>query len=519
VKVSDEAVNFIKQWEGFSPFSYWDVSRWSIGYGTEAYEGEALSGAIPAEEIATQRLKEALVGYAAGLSNGLSFEPTENESIALLSAAFNLGVGSLKYEIIKFCNEGQFKKAADALRGYDHANGVVLPSLTARREAEARLLEADMRGTPRTEYARTVHLLEQRASIDEWVAVAREAYEARSSVTASYDDAGIGDLDDRTVILHGKHDGAEEWFQEHYPGVVVLRGVSAPNGHQDPSVAHKRALCGLHGSADSCWGHDSSAVPIILDLVRDAKIEAFKALSGESPKTADLLREINPAMFICVRAMWKPPDDTGASGGVVSSFLDDTLEDCKRWAEKGITHFEIHNEPNLFDEGFSQYWHDGREFGEFFIEVARVFREEIPGVQIGWPGLSPGENQAGVRTNAVRFFREAEMGGAINAADWIGAHCYFRNDAERVGEGGQYYRHYLSGDKDILITEYSNPSDQVDRAAKAQSYINYLAEVGPRVHSMYSFIAAASSGFPSEIWTRGMARIIGSRPTINGTSN
>ena len=82
VDITDETINFIKSWEGFSENAYYDVSRWSVGYGTIGYEGEVVT-----EEEAAQRLQDVVATYASNLSKKLTFEPTPSQTTGLLSAA------------------------------------------------------------------------------------------------------------------------------------------------------------------------------------------------------------------------------------------------------------------------------------------------------------------------------------------------------------------------------------------------------------------------------------------------
>ena len=42
---SENVVNLIKQFEGFSASAYWDVNQWTIGYGTTGYAGQTISEA------------------------------------------------------------------------------------------------------------------------------------------------------------------------------------------------------------------------------------------------------------------------------------------------------------------------------------------------------------------------------------------------------------------------------------------------------------------------------------------
>ena len=502
--VTDGAIEFIKRWEcNGAPVltSYWDHKQHSIGYGTRA-KGPNIT---ITEEEAEQRLKESVRGFDAGLSNRLTTSLTDTQYIGLLSAAFNLGVGALDHEIIGLVNKGRFQDAAQALRGYDHASGVQLPALTARRFAESQLLEGDMRGRPRIDYERTYWLMPPDATVEEWIATATRSFETHGTIGFSADDAGIGDLKVRKVVLMyptRQPPGICSWFETHYPGVeVIYEDAMKPI----PIVnVESKAKVGLHGSADGSWGN--AILGATRNMVRKGRIEAYKGLSTEHPDTVDVLREINPDIFIMIRMMAK----VYSNRPLVSDFLAETLHGCEKWAEKGVLHVEVHNEPNLTDEGLG-VWKDGSEFADWFNQVASALRDRIPGVKVGWPGLSPGEDIPNRRAAALPFFEQAQS--AVENADWIGAHCYFRNSAERVSlSGGQYYRHYMKGNKPIFITEFSNPSKSTVKDAKALSYINYWTELDPVVHSAYSFISTASSGFPHEVWSgSSIADIVGGR--------
>jgi len=57
--ITNATIDFIKSWEGFSATAYYDVSRWSVGYGTVGYEGEVVT-----EEEAAKRLQEVVATYS-----------------------------------------------------------------------------------------------------------------------------------------------------------------------------------------------------------------------------------------------------------------------------------------------------------------------------------------------------------------------------------------------------------------------------------------------------------------------
>jgi len=501
VKVTDETVEFIKRWEGFAPKSYWDYHQWSVGYGSVSYEGETVT-----EDVATGRLRSHLRSYATSLAGQLTRDPTPEQSTALLSASYNLGLRGTQ-NVVELFNSGDIEGAAHLLRRMDHAGGKRLDALTRRREAEARLLEVvAMRGAPRTQFARVYHLLDSSSSIGEFANVARGAYEDRSTIGFSYDDAGLGDLDSRIVILHGVHKGAEEWFGQHYPGVKVVREHNpAPVPYKPSGGVTGGVLCGLHGSADSCWGHSVAVLPHIVEMIKAGRIEAYKSLSNESADSVDVLKAINPDMFFMVRMMSKM-----GPGSTVAQFVHDVGQDVQKWYDKGVMHYEIHNEPNLKIEGCQPNgpWYDGEGFSRFWLEVRDHFLGRMPGALFGWPGLSPGPAIDDFRYDAMQFFNQAR--DAVNEADFLCCHSYWQHEADiyNVG-GGQSWRLYPQGGVPIFITEYSNPS-KAGKIDKAQQYVKFLDTL-EGVHSAYSFVADASSSFDDETWTGEMAQIVGER--------
>ena len=505
MNITNEAVNFIKRWEGFSATAYYDVSRWSVGYGTIGVEGEKID-----TTEAEKRLRDALKKYAKQLSKRITVEVTPNQTVGLLSAAYNLGVGSLEFEIIPMCNAGQFHEASEALRGYDHAGGKKLSGLTKRRDAEARLLESYTmtHGAPRVQYERNYWLLPPDATVAEFVQTATEAFEARATIGFSADDAGMGDLEDKTVVLikpNRQPAGIREWFSAHYSGVKV---ITLPDGGPvapQPPVAQTSALWGLHGSADGSWGNP--ILPPVVDFITKGNIEAYKALSNESPETLSLLQQIKPDMFFCVRLMGKVDADKSTA----SQFLEQCGHDTRRWYDAGCRYFEIHNEPNLTTEGWRTAWQNGEQFASWWLTVREALKADMPDALWGWPGLSPGADIEKLRTSALRFMEEAQE--AINVADWLGVHCYWQTeDMLTSDDGGQFYQRIPYKHVPMLITEFSNPAADVPKTVKADQYNRYLKTLqSGNIKAAFCFISTASSGFEHETWNTDMARIVGAR--------
>jgi len=242
-----------------------------------------------------------------------------------------------------------------------------------------------------------------------------------------------------------------------------------------------------------------------VEFIKTGRIEAYKSLSNESADSVDVLKAINPDMFFMVRMMSK----VGPSS-TVAQFVHDVEQDVQKWYDKGVMHYEIHNEPNLKIEGCQPngLWYDGEGFSRFWLEVRDHFLGRMPGALFGWPGLSPGPAIDDFRYDAMQFFNQAR--DAVNEADFLCCHSYWQHEADIYNvAGGQSWRLYPQGGVPIFITEYSNPS-KAGKIEKAQQYVKFLDTL-EGVHSAYSFVADASSSFDDETWTDEMAQIVGER--------
>ena len=283
-------------------------------------------------------------------------------------------------------------------------------------------------------------------------------------------------------------EGIEDWFQSNYPDVNLI-GSSVPI---EPHAPSGNTLIGVHGSADGNWGQPMSVFKD-LDIAKSAKVEAWKFLSNENAESVDELRDYKEDIFIMVR-LFAHQTDLG-----LGAFLDRVSPQIKEFYNKGVRHFEVHNEPNLHIEGMWQNWQNGKEFSDWFLAICRNLRNEYEGILLGYAGLSPGHAIPNVRYDPIAFHKEADA--AVREADWIGAHCYWQSRSEMLGQnGGLSFQRLETYGKPILITEFSNPAE-TENTVKGLQYVDYykeLAKLG--VHSAYAFVSNASSGFPNEIW-------------------
>jgi hypothetical protein len=173
------------------------------------------------------------------------------------------------------------------------------------------------------------------------------------------------------------------------------------------------ALClvGVHGRADGPM-QEADFGP-----VNQARIEAVKLLTSARPEDVDRLRADNARVFIMVRLF------AAFDGRVVRSdeFASWMEGDMAPFYQRGLRYFEVHNEPNLRPEGWTQSWDDGPQFGAWFSDVRNRLKQVYPEALFGFPGLSPGDGVPGLRAPALDFLTGADA--ACREADWIGLHC------------------------------------------------------------------------------------------------
>jgi len=260
-----------------------------------------------------------------------------------------------------------------------------------------------------------------------------------------------------------------------------------------------RCLAGVHGRAD---GRLEAAD---FEVVAQARLEAVKLLTSAAPEDVDRLRAINPQIFIMVRLF------ADFRNRVVSAedFVSWMVGDMRGFYERGVRYYEIHNEPNLRPEGWTVSWQDGREFGAWWLAVRRGLKALFPQALFGWPGLSPDGFPMPERTNDMRFLEAAA--DAVQAADFLGIHCYWRDEAEMNAlSGGQGWREYRRRfpEKLLFITEFSNPTPHTSLAAKGEQYARYyqMLRNEPGLGAAFAFVSSASADFPHEAWRdeRGM---------------
>lgn len=131
IRLINKLASFIPSVEGFRSTPYWDVTRYSWGYGTAA---PGSTGTITREQAFADMLTHLLADYVK-LSARITRVLTVNQWAALLSFSYNLGEGNA-YNLVPLINAGDNTALKIKWAKYVYAGGVVNPDLVERRGKE-----------------------------------------------------------------------------------------------------------------------------------------------------------------------------------------------------------------------------------------------------------------------------------------------------------------------------------------------------------------------------------------------
>jgi lysozyme len=144
VKISNKGLGIIKQFEGCHLEPYRDpIGLWTVGWGHLIGDGKTL----PIEwfrrftqEEADELLKKDLIRFERGVERLCPLNLTQPRFDALVSFAFNLGLGNLQISTLRSKhNRNDILGAAQEFLRWNKAGGKVFRGLTRRREAESNL--------------------------------------------------------------------------------------------------------------------------------------------------------------------------------------------------------------------------------------------------------------------------------------------------------------------------------------------------------------------------------------------
>ena len=136
MKTSQDGIELIKRFEGFSPVPYLcPAGILTLGYGSTM-------NVKPTDQIskedAEDLLEMELARYESAVESLITQELKQHQFDALVSFCYNLGEGNLsKSTLRKKINAGKFDEASMEFLRWNKAGGKVLEGLTRRRQAEA----------------------------------------------------------------------------------------------------------------------------------------------------------------------------------------------------------------------------------------------------------------------------------------------------------------------------------------------------------------------------------------------
>lgn len=139
-RVNQAGIDLIKSFEGLRTRSYRDpVGILTIGYGSTG--PHVMPGMSITEEQAEALLRQDVARFEAGVQAYLRDAPaTDNEFAALVSLAFNIGLGAFRRStVLRQHRAGRKKLAAAAFLLWVRAGKRTLKGLVRRRDAERRL--------------------------------------------------------------------------------------------------------------------------------------------------------------------------------------------------------------------------------------------------------------------------------------------------------------------------------------------------------------------------------------------
>lgn len=144
--VNDACVRLVQEFEGCKLEAYPDPGTggepFTIGWGSTG--PDIGPGTVWTQEEADARFLDDLTKFADGVDRLVRVPLTDNQFAALVSFAYNVGLGALAGStLLRKLNAGDYQGAADQLPRWNKGGGRVLPGLVRRRARERELFLSD----------------------------------------------------------------------------------------------------------------------------------------------------------------------------------------------------------------------------------------------------------------------------------------------------------------------------------------------------------------------------------------
>lgn len=144
MKISEKGLDLIAYFEGIRLKPYrCPAGLWTVGVGHLI--GETLPDSWNRRftvDEAYALLAQDIARFERGVTRYCTIDLTQHQFDALVSLAFNIGVGAIQRSTLrKKINRGDFEGAAKSILKYNRAGGRVLKGLDLRRKAEVALFQ------------------------------------------------------------------------------------------------------------------------------------------------------------------------------------------------------------------------------------------------------------------------------------------------------------------------------------------------------------------------------------------
>ncbi|MGD2027428.1 MAG: M23 family metallopeptidase [Anaerolineales bacterium] len=234
-------------------------------------------------------------------------------------------------------------------------------------------------------------------------------------------------------------------------------------------------------------------------VLREARIEAVRVSAHTPAGTLNRLRELIPDVFLL---------------GTMTARINQENRSPQRWVEEmyaeflrlyraGVRYFQIQESPNRQQSGWRTVWSSGEGFGRWWLAAVELLKEEYPEARMGFPGVSVGGHVPGQRLAANVFLEGADQ--AMIQADWLGATCYWKSEAEMNSrDDGRFYEVLRERypDKLIFITEFGNINAYTNPVVKGREYVKFYRRLReyPGVGAAFAQIVSAARGYDALVW-------------------
>ncbi|AYJ76471.1 putative endolysin [Bacillus phage BSP2] len=148
MQISQAGINLIKSFEGLQLKAYKAVpteKHYTIGYGH--YGSDVSPRQVITAKQAEDMLRDDVQAFVDGVNKALKVSVTQNQFDALVSFAYNVGLGAFRSSsLLEYLNEGRTALAAAEFPKWNKSGGKVYQGLINRRAQEQALFNS---GTPK----------------------------------------------------------------------------------------------------------------------------------------------------------------------------------------------------------------------------------------------------------------------------------------------------------------------------------------------------------------------------------